>query len=444
MPQLVELLVHTVADDTTLLHQLWRVVLYLLQNPFAQRLAEVQALPHSLQRVVLSIETGRLDGLDGLQGRLQLHHLTRRHTTDGHLRDDTLQVPYPVQLLVDRLAEVGLAIVVVHDVEAFVDGPFVLQREHQPAAQQTATHRAHRPVDHVEERLAILLHRLQQFQRADGEFVEAHIFLLLDTLQRGDVCYLRVLCQFQILQDGSRGYHAVLQMVDAKALHRLHTEVLQQFLHGTLLRKHPVVELEGEELRAEVLFEVTLAGTVQEHLLRLQVAQHFFNVVVGALTRQELARRDVEERHATGHLAEVHSAEKVILLVVQHVVRQRHARRHQLGDAALHEFLRQLGVLQLVADGHALAGTYQLRQIRVQCVVGESRHLVALVITVVTVGQRDAQDTRRRDGVLAVRLVEVAAAEQHHRVGVLRLQVEKLLHHRGQLPVFLCHFTVLN
>ena len=141
----------------------------------------------------------------------------------------------------------------------------------------------------------------------------------------------------------------------------------------------------------------------------------------------------------------MHSAEKVILFVVKHVVRQCHARRHQFRDAALHELLRQLRVFQLVADGHALAGTDQLRQVRVEGVMREARHLVALVVTVVTVGQRDAEDTRCRDGVLALRLIEVTTPEEHHRVGVLRLQVEELLHHRGQfLALFLCHLTVLN
>ena len=85
---------------------------------------------------------------------------------------------------------------------------------------------------------------------------------------------------------------------------------------------------------------------------------------------------------------------------------------------------------------YTLASTNQLRQIGIQCVMGESGHLVALVIAVITVGQRDAQNLRCRDSIVAVCLVEVTAAKQQQGLRVLRLEVEKLLHHGCQ---FLCH-----
>ena len=160
--QLVELLVHTVADDAALLHQLWRVGLNLALNTVAERLAEIQPLANALQGVVLGVETGRLDGVDGLQGRLQLDNLARRNAPHGHLRDDALEVANAVQLLVDTLAELRLAVVILHNVQALVDGPLVLQREHEPAAQQAAAHRRDRLVDHIEQRLAVFLHGLNQ------------------------------------------------------------------------------------------------------------------------------------------------------------------------------------------------------------------------------------------------------------------------------------------
>ena len=66
----------------------------------------------------------------------------------------------------------------------------------------------------------------------------------------------------------------------------------------------------------------------------------------------------------------------------------------------------------------------------------ESGHLVALVIAVVTVGQRNAQNLRCRDCIVAVCLVEVTATKQQQGLRVLRLEVKKLLHHGCQ---FLCH-----
>ena len=46
--------------------------------------------------------------------------------------------------------------------------------------------------------------------------------------------------------------------------------------------------------------KILLAGTVYQHLLRLQVAQHLLHIVVGALARQELTRRDIEEADTAG------------------------------------------------------------------------------------------------------------------------------------------------
>ena len=74
-------------------------------------------------------------------------------------------------------------------------------------------------------------------------------------------------------------------MIHAEAFHVLHAKVLQQFLHGRLLGKHPVIELKGEELRSEMLLKILLALAVYQYLFRLEVTQHLFYIVMGTLTR---------------------------------------------------------------------------------------------------------------------------------------------------------------
>ena len=337
-----------------------------------------------------------------------------------------------MQLVVNTLAELWLAIVVLHDVQTFVDGFLVFQRKHKPATQQAASHRRHGMVNDIQQRLAVVLHGCDELQRADGELIEAHIAFFLDTRDTRNMCYLRVQRLFQILQDGASGNDTTLQMVDAKAFQRLHVEVLIEFLVGCLLSKHPVVELEGHQTIAKITLKVVLTSTVVEHLLGLEVANKLFDVVVGTLARQEFTRRNVEERHTTRALAKVDSSQKVVLLVVQHRILHGHTWGHQFRDAALDQFLRQLRIFQLVADGHTLASPDELWQIGVQRMVREPRHLVALVVAVVTVGQRDAEYLRGNDGVLAIGLVEVAATKQQQRLRVLGLEVEKLFHHRGE------------
>ena len=86
----------------------------------------------------------------------------------------------------------------------------------------------------------------------------------------------------------------------------------------------------------------------------------------------------------------MHCCQEVILLVVQHSVLHGDTRRHQFRNASLDEFLRQFGVFQLVADGHTFTSTNQLRQVGVQRMMGKARHLVALIIAIVTMRQRNA------------------------------------------------------
>ena len=161
MAQFVQFSIHTIANHPTLCHQLWWVVLYFAFYSVTNRLTEVQLLPYPFQRFVIGIQTRSLDRLDSLQGHLQLYNLTRRHPAHSNLRNDTLQVAYTMQLVIDTLAELWFAIVVLHDIQTFVDGLFIFKREYQPTTQHTTTHRRHCAINHVKQRLTIVLHRRQ-------------------------------------------------------------------------------------------------------------------------------------------------------------------------------------------------------------------------------------------------------------------------------------------
>jgi len=240
----------------------------------------------------------------------------------------------------------------------------------------------------------------------------------------------------KVLQDGTRGNDAVLEMLHTEPLEVFHLEMLQQLLAGGAFGKHPVVQLEGKELVAEITLEHAAFAPLKEHLLRGKVVQQLVHMVERAFGREKLARRDVQKRHAARPLAKVHGRQEVVLTVVEHVVVDGDAGRHQLGDAALHQLLGQLGIFQLVADGHALAGADELGQVRVEGMVGETGHLDGLFLAVGTLGQGDAQYLGSHDGIGRIGFVKVSATEQHHGVRVLGLEVEKLFHHGGKDNIF--------
>ena len=269
--QVVELGVISVANHMSFVHQLRRVVHDLVLNALTQVVAEAQPLPYSVQYRIVGTHARRLHASQTLQGHLQLHHLAGRHPSDGHFRHDALEVAHALQLTIYQLFEFWLAEEILHHVEAFVDGFLVFQGEHHPSAQQSSAHRRYGLVDDVEQRDAALLHGIHQLERADGELVEAHIFLFLDAREAGDMTDLRVLGLLQVVQDGTCGNHTVVQMVHSKALQVLHAEVLQQLGPCRLVGEHPVVELEHTVTGAEHALEVVAPLTVVEHLLGLEI-----------------------------------------------------------------------------------------------------------------------------------------------------------------------------
>ena len=135
-----------------------------------------------------------------------------------------------MQLIVDTLTEFRLSIIILHDVKTRVDRLLILQWEHQPTAQQTASHWTHGPVDDIQERLTVFLHRVHQLQRANGKFVQTHIPVFLNARNTCDMTYLSVLSLFEILQDSSSCNNTRMEMIDAKTLQVLHIEVAQQLL----------------------------------------------------------------------------------------------------------------------------------------------------------------------------------------------------------------------
>ena len=135
-----------------------------------------------------------------------------------------------MQIVVNGLSEVGLTEECLHHIQALVDRRNVHQWEHSPAFQHTRTHRCRGAVDNVEQRNAVVLHRLQQFQGAYSELVESDIAVFLNSAQRCNVSQVGVLRHFKILQYGSGCNHSEFQMFNAETLERLRSEMFQQLL----------------------------------------------------------------------------------------------------------------------------------------------------------------------------------------------------------------------
>ena len=127
------------------------------------------------------------------------------------------------------------------------------------------------------------------------------------------------------------------------------------------------------------------------------------------------------------------------MLALEDIVRGDHAGGNDLGDATLDQLIGQLRVFELIADSHPLASPHQLRQVSVERMVGKAGQLDMLRGSVGTLGERDAEDLRRLDGIVGKGLVEVAHTKEQDSIGMLLLELQVLPHHRGLGDLFLSH-----
>ena len=248
-----------------------------------------------------------------------------------------------------------------------------------------------------------------------------------------------VLGEFEVIENRPGGRETAGEVIDAESLERTGAELLAELFAVHLLGENPFVETVGIEFRPESVGKTVFVAALVDDLLGREVGDEFVDVVFRTFGHVELARRDVEERHARGLTAEIDRRQKGVLLVGQYIVAQHHARRHQLDNAALDQSPDLLGILQLFADGDTFARPHQFGQVGVDGVVGKSGQLDIGGRAVGAPCERDAQNAAGLDGVVAERLVKVADPEKQDSVGMHRLDRVILLH-QGGLDIFFFYF----
>ena len=148
----------------------------------------------------------------------------------------------------------------------------------------------------------------------------------------------------------------------------------KQFFLGRCLGIGPFLNGIGHIPVAKRSLEGFLAVAFVEHLLGAETGQQLVDVLHRAFGGEKLTRADVEQGQSAGRAPEVDGCQEIVLLIVEHRVHHGHTWSDHLRDAPLHQRLGELGVLQLVTDSHTLAGSHQLGQIGVECMIGEARH----------------------------------------------------------------------
>jgi hypothetical protein len=182
----------------------------------------------------------------------------------------------------------------------------------------------------------------------------------------------------------------------------------------------------------------------QDQLADPGAAQFLGQALVGRdLAALQVAGGGLEEGEPASRAGGVEDggAQEARLARVERLLVQHRTRGHEAGDLAPDDpgASRRF---HLVADGDLEPPVEELRHVAAGRVVGDPAH-GDLAVSLGAGGERDLEHLRGLDGVLEEHLVEVAEPEEEDGVGVPRLHLEVLPHHRGRRLCDLGHGVLL-
>ena len=252
--------------------------------------------------------------------------------------------------------------------------------------------------------------------------------------EAGEIVFLRLV---QICQKRAGRSLPAGEIGDPERGHRRGAEVLQQdpAAHGGVVvagveRRQRRVDLGPQELRIDPRQEKSF---IAQNLGRMIPQDLVHQPLTGRdLRHEEVARRDVGDGDAAVVRVVEHGKDVVIRLLIQRRDVDVGAGRHDPDDVALHDALRELRVLELLADRDLVALVDEACEVAVHGVERDAAHRRALREAAVLAGERQLQLSGDRHGVLEEHLVKVAEPVKQDAVGIFFSRCDILLHHRRE------------
>jgi hypothetical protein len=148
----------------------------------------------------------------------------------------------------------------------------------------------------------------------------------------------------------------------------------------------------------------------------------------GTLKGTEVSGGGVQESRSVSAVACAHRHQPRCATCVQRVLVQDRARSDDADDLPADDARARAGRLDLLADGHLVAGLQELRQVAACGVKGHAAHGNP-VGALAPGGERDAEQLGGTDRVLEEELVEIAEPEEEEGVPGAGLRLEVLADH---------------
>ena len=369
------------------------------------------------------------------QGAAHGGQVTRPAPVQAQPRQRTLHVRHAPQQLAQPVGERPFN-TPAHRFQPLADHRKVARRRGDPPFQQPRPARCHRPVDHRQQRSGPpARHGRGQFEVPARRGVDLHqpcAGLLLRGLQQRQPALLR------------------------------DVEIIDQRAHGGQFRPgkrpEPRQGLHREGAAQALLCRARLEGRRAQHRrLDPQIAQYLAQGLVHLVGNQHLRGGKPRQFRADPCLSQRHhvkraggdirprqrpfvsdiaqSAQEVVPPRLQQRVLRQRARRHQPHHVALHHrlvaaLLRLFGTFELFAHRNAESLADQRQQIALRRVHRDAAHRDVVAVVLAAFRQGDVQRLGRRHRVVKEHLVEVTHPVEQQRVGVLRLDLQILCHHR--------------
>ncbi len=365
--------------------------------------------------------------------------IARAGNAHRHARGETLEIVDAAQGIAQLAAFGGAECEVLDRVEPVLDARQRHEWPHQPLAHEAPPHGRDRAVDLVEERaLAPAVHALDDVEMAQRHRIDQHRVGRHAHRDVADVRELRPLRVGQIREHGPGGGDGGRRAVEPVADERGRVQLLAQHLGGAGDVERPRFD-EGDANLGDVFDEPRHVDAVCRQQFARPDQRQLRGERVVAFGAGELGSGEIPGGHVeTGQPPRLpagarrrHGRQERRLARLEVTSIREGARRHDARDLAFDDALGLLRVLDLIADGHAVALAHEPREVAVHGVPRQAAHRDRRTVRVLRArGERELEHARRRQRVLVEHLVEVAHPEEDDRVPVLPLGVEVLPHGR--------------
>ena len=176
---------------------------------------------------------------------------------------------------------------------------------------------------------------------------------------------------------------------------------------------------------------------MQHHLLGGEIRKKHLHILQRPFPHFECSCRDIQKGHSGLFTAELHSCQKIVLLLLEQLLAVGNPRGNQFCNPPFHYLFCEFGIFQLVAHRNLVTALHQFWKIGIYGMMGESGKIYRRSVAVGSFGKDNPQHLAGNSGILPESFVKVTDSEEQQRIGILSFDAEILLHQRSLNYIFL-------